>query len=362
MNKWTYLIPIFFLLSGCVTSTTQTQQELADDASFKSREELLLSTSNSEKLIEFYKESLRETESSEVRIKLVSAYVDAHDYDSAAFHVDQIVPSEDQQAQVLFLKAKISFAQGDMESALVSATSALEHSPKMAETENLLGLIWAEKENYAKAREYFVLSRSHFFDDIIIKNNLAVVDLIEGNYQSAINKLQPIYQKGVEDPQVLSNLVLAYAKAGMYQPMEQILKDQKYTRSQIQQIYIALRKTESNQKKVEVIVPELKVVPTSIEMQQKETSASGTNAESTEIKPEKQAVILVNEADESPEYSLQLADEMPESNAEVEPEIEVIGTDATNELTLVAATSEEANGVADVAVESVPSEEEQAEQ
>lgn len=243
--RWLFILPVVLLLCGCVTSTTQTQQELADNASFKSREELLLSTNNTGKLIEFYKESLRKQESSDIRIKLVSAYVDAKDYDSAAFHVEQIIPDSAQQTKVLFLRAKIDFSKGKVESAYRHAVKALQLEPRMAEAENLLGLIWAGKGDYQKSRYYFLQARKHFYDDITIKNNLAVLDLIEGNYQEAVGRLYSIYEKGNEDAEVLSNLVLGYAKLGMYKPLEEVLKTKGYTTNQAQQIYIALRKTNS---------------------------------------------------------------------------------------------------------------------
>lgn len=233
-------------IAGCVTKTTESQQELADNASFQSQEELLLSTNNTEKLIEFYRESLRNKESNDIRIKLVSAYVDAKDYDSASFHVEQIIPDEQQQANVLFLKAKIYFAKGQVEPALNHVTKALELKPGMAQAENLLGMIWAQKGNYEVSRHYFLQARKHFFDDVIIKNNLAVLDLIEGYYEEALGRLYPIYEKGSEDPKVLSNLVMAYAKLNMYKPMEAVLQDQGYTIDQAQQVFIALRKMESD--------------------------------------------------------------------------------------------------------------------
>ncbi|MDG3085987.1 secretion protein [Vibrio hannami] len=246
MIKQIVLLVAIFSLVGCVTKTTQSQQELADNASFESREELLVSTNNSEKLIEFYRESLRNRESTEIRVKLVSAYVDMKDYDSAAFHVEQITPDKAQLASISFLKAKIYFAKGSVDDALVYADQALKSQPEMAETENLLGLIWAEKGDYQKSRNYFLLARKHFFDDVIIKNNLAVLDLIEGNYMDVVGRLYPIYEKGNEDPQVLSNLALAYAKLDMYKPLEVVLKDQGYTKEQAQQIYVTLRLMESD--------------------------------------------------------------------------------------------------------------------
>jgi tight adherence protein D len=141
----------------------------------------------------------------------------------------------------VFLKARVAYLNNKLVLAHQYAQTALSLSSSYPEAENLMGLIQAERGELSSAREHFISARRHYYDDAIIKNNLAVIDLIEEDYQSAVQRLQPLYLKAGGDKQITSNLLIAYAKLGEYQAVREILKEQDYKEEQIRRIFLVLR-------------------------------------------------------------------------------------------------------------------------
>ncbi len=278
MQKTVSIFLILLALTGCATTTSSSQKERAEKSSFESKETLLIQAKNREQLIQLYKNRLKEKDDQDVRVSLIEAYLAQKDYDSADFHLSQFPPADqqtdhtqkpesiksavDMQAKIHFLRAKVLLAQGKLSEAAEQANQALVTKSNYPEAENLMGLIQAEGGHFVEARAFFNQARSHYYDDVIVKNNLAVLDLIEGDYQAVVEKLQPLYMKGQADEKVASNLVVAYTKLGNYQAVEDILKKQDYTAGDIQRVFIGLKASDNIAKKAvpqpEVMTPEVK--------------------------------------------------------------------------------------------------------
>ena len=226
-------------LTGCAT-TSSSQKEQVSQSTFESKEEMLSQTGNLAQLVQLYKNRLQESDSQEIRIKLIEAYLAEKDYESAAFYLDRLrekqqasdqpgQPDDTLQAKIDLLQARVLLEQSKPEKASELVLRAIEKKGNYPEAENLMGLIQADLGDLVKAREYFNLARQHYYDDAVVKNNLAVLDLIEEEYQAAADKLQPLYQKGLADEKITANLVFAYAKLGNYPAVEAILKKQDYS-------------------------------------------------------------------------------------------------------------------------------------
>ena len=222
------LLASSLVLNGCGTTTTLSQKELASQSAFKSKEMMLLQAGNKTQLIQLYKNSLKAQDSADIRIKLVEAYIAEEDFESAAFHLQAFQDggkgkfgksnsaglTQETESTIVFLQAKVLLAQGKVKDAFALTKQALGLKTIYPEAENLMGLIQAEMGNFKEARYYFYEARRHYYDDSIVKNNLAVLDLIEENYQGAVDKLQPLYRKGQADEKIAANLAVAYAKLG----------------------------------------------------------------------------------------------------------------------------------------------------
>ncbi|MFC1234491.1 tetratricopeptide repeat protein [Vibrio sp. F74] len=244
MKKMKATVLIALSLLGCASDANK--EELIDEATFDSREKMLVSSGNGKAVIDFYKDELQKRDSEEIRLRLVQAYININDYESAFFHLDDIEINDANVSKVAFLKAKVYLAMGDIESAYLRAQTALAVKSIYPEAENLMGLILAEKGDYQKSKEFFLLAKKHYYDDLTIANNLSVLDLLVGDYGSVIDRLQPFYFNGEADRTVKANLVLANAKLGRYQQVESILKEQGYKSEQIQKIFVILT-TANNQ-------------------------------------------------------------------------------------------------------------------
>ncbi|PWI35232.1 hypothetical protein DI392_02905 [Vibrio albus] len=234
------ILLLAFLVGACASGNSTIQAQ-ADQVRSESKEQILLNTANREQLITFYKQQLKENYSTETRIKLIEAYLESGDTESASFHLTEIESDEEHAAKIVFLKARVAYLSGNYLEAYQYAQTALSLSASYPEAENLMGLIQAERGELVSAREHFLSARRHYYDDAIIKNNLAVIDLIEENYRSAVQRLQPLYLKTGGDTQITSNLLIAYAKLGEYKAVREILKEQDYSEEDIQRIFLILR-------------------------------------------------------------------------------------------------------------------------
>ncbi len=233
-------------LAGCVTSSGVDTQS--------AKEKILINTENYPELIVFYKEQLKKNESEETREKLAQTYLNSGDPDSALFTISSL--DEDSRSVSSFLvEANAQLELGMVDEALNTALKIYQTDKNNAEVENLLGIIYAAKKDIPQARHYFTLARKHLYNDSKIKNNLAVLDIIEGKYDQANNRLLHLYMKDQNDPLVQSNLMLAMAKSGELEFMQKVLSPQ-YTERQISKRYNALRNTE---------LQRLDVVPTEVE-------------------------------------------------------------------------------------------------
>ncbi|MBL4828533.1 MAG: hypothetical protein JKY55_01360 [Aliivibrio sp.] len=229
MTKNVLILSFVLLMAGCSGGD-------ARYADFERKESLLLQTSNHGKLIDHYKTEIRVADTTELRIKLADTYLKSGDPESALFTLSSLTDEKENNHQVLLIEAHALYEQGKIQPALWKAQSALELSENNAEMENLIGMIYAANQQLFQARHYFTLAREHFYDDITVKNNLAVLDILEQDYQTAVHRLLPIYLKGEADDQTESNLVLALVRKGDYAYANTILST-KYNGQEIADMF-----------------------------------------------------------------------------------------------------------------------------
>lgn len=223
---------ILFMLTACASAPSQTSN--------LEEETLLVRSGNTEKLVEFYKLKLAENESRETRLKLARAYLDSGDAESALFFVSPLNLGEGATSESFFVEANSLFQLSQFERAKSKALDAYKIKNNDAEIENLLGMIHASMSDFSESRRYFNLARTHLYDDIKIKNNLAVLSIIEGKYQNAVQLLLPIYLKGKADKQIEANLTLAMAKIGNISYIRDMVSNE-LTDEQVFERYQALR-------------------------------------------------------------------------------------------------------------------------
>ncbi|WP_394135397.1 tetratricopeptide repeat protein [Aliivibrio fischeri] len=212
----------------------------------ETKEQILIKTNNYSDLIIFYKNQLKEEEDPYTREKLAQAYLDSGDPDSALFAIQYLDEDDDSRSMTSFLiEANAQLECGMLEPALETVNRVYKLNENNPEIENLLGVIYASKRDLDKSRHYFNLARKHLYSDITIKNNLAILNIIEGNYEQAVKLLLPIYMSNKNDALVQANLMLAMAKADDLEFMEKVLSPQ-FSKQEIERRYSVLKNTESH--------------------------------------------------------------------------------------------------------------------
>lgn len=221
------------LASGCASNPVQ-NADLAKESAYTV-------TKNYKGLINLYRQELQKKDSDSTRIKLAQAYLNYGDPGSAVF---VIAPVNKKKPSVssLIIQAKAQLELGEANAALSSAIAANKLDKTNGETENLLGVIYATKGMYPKARQELNLARSHFYSEIKVTNNLVVLDILQGKYQQAINRIMPLYRNDQADKQMTANLILAVAKSKNLQLMQSLLEP-KYSDREIAQLYLTLQST-----------------------------------------------------------------------------------------------------------------------
>ncbi|SON49506.1 tetratricopeptide repeat protein [Vibrio tapetis] len=238
MDRLTRIGVIILLLAGCTSEPAN--QSAVQEANFSSTEHMLLQTDNHSKLIALYKEELAKSGRTEIRMKLINQYLLAMDYESASFQLANLSEYEAKNHEALFYKAKVDFYEGKYSLAENNCLASLIAKPEQPHVHNLLGLVYAQSSNTTDARKQFNLARLYYHDDIIVKNNLAMIDIIEGDYKTAVERLTPLYVSEQADQQVIANLAMAHANLGQFEHVKILLEDN-YSIEQISLIYHGLR-------------------------------------------------------------------------------------------------------------------------
>ncbi len=238
MDKLFRAMSIILLLVGCTSEPSN--QSALEEANFSSTEHMLLQTDNHSKLIALYKEELAKSGETAIRMKLINQYLLAMDYESASFQLSNLSEYESKNHAALFYKAKVDFYEGKYHLAKNNCLASLIAKPEQSDVHNLLGLVYAQTNNTIEARKQFNLARLYYHDDIITKNNLAMIDMIEGDYESAVERLMPLYANEQADKQVVANLAMAHANLGQFEYVKMLLEDD-YNPEQISMIYHGLR-------------------------------------------------------------------------------------------------------------------------
>jgi tight adherence protein D len=247
MKKLITILTIIFL-SGCVSPLGGKSQSSSNTKNLSSvtSETILLQTKNYTKLITLYKERLKAAENKATRIKLAETYLLMGDPESTLFYLSPLTAevatsSESNDAvDIYYLQAKAQYDLDLVDDAITTADKLLTLAPKHAETLNLLGILYADKNDFVLARQYFNQARVNFYDDVKVKNNIAILDIIEKDYQSAVTSLYPLYLNGQTDEQVNATLLIALSKMGNYQYVKSMLSS-KYKEDDIISLFKALK-------------------------------------------------------------------------------------------------------------------------
>ncbi|MEZ9909896.1 tetratricopeptide repeat protein [Vibrio sp. 10N.261.51.A3] len=209
----------------------------------ESKESILIETNNYPKLIAYYKGQLKIKESDSTRIKLAEAYANNGDYESSLFVITRVREKE-LNVKAIVVECNALFEIGNIRKAELCLLRANELDKNNPEIENQLGITYAYLGYIKKSKYYFERSREHFVDDVKIKNNLAMVSMLEGDFEHAASLLLPIYIKGASNEKIETNLVFSLVKINQIDSAKKILAS-RYSEKESFQIINDIKSSQS---------------------------------------------------------------------------------------------------------------------
>ncbi|UAX43002.1 tetratricopeptide repeat protein [Pasteurella canis] len=187
--------------------TTRTAETIA------SKENLYINTQNYESLISLYRDVLREKEDDLIRYKLASVYYDKGDSRSSLLYLTPLLKQNTsviKEAKELQVKNLIQLKQ--YSDAISVANDLLSMMPSNGAVYNLRGIAFAQLGKLNNARDDINKAREFFINDVVAVNNLAMLSIINGDYNNAVTLLMPQYLNGIREKRLIHNLVFALVK------------------------------------------------------------------------------------------------------------------------------------------------------
>ncbi|MFV8439832.1 tetratricopeptide repeat protein [Vibrio owensii] len=230
------IVLLVLLLTGCSSSNQSALNSIIQ----QNKEQMFVETNNQEKLIEFYKQELRGNESEESRIKLAKSYLLSNDPESAIFVINQLETHQiNKNDEALLILSKSYFQIGQLEQSGQYIEKALLLNQNNGEAHNIAGILAVAQQRFDAAEKHFIEARKRFYQDDVIKNNLAALYLLEGRYRDSYNLLLAVYQANPEDSKAKANLTVALIKIGDLHQAKALLK-QDYDAEQVDEIVTSI--------------------------------------------------------------------------------------------------------------------------
>ncbi|PTP81265.1 pilus assembly protein TadD [Vibrio splendidus] len=201
MRKYILTVIMLVLISGCTTVNNQ----------LDTKEQLLIGSGDSQKLIEFYKANIQSD--SVYKVKLVNLYLDLKDIKSAELYRSTYSESDLDDPEFILTNARIYYQKKNFEYALEELKNYRDEGGAEYEYQLLTGKILAQQKRFTEAIEHFEESRKQGASDREAGNNIAVVKIMQSDYLGATDILYDLYLLNPNDQRVSSNLILSSVKS-----------------------------------------------------------------------------------------------------------------------------------------------------
>lgn len=187
-------------------------------------------------LIQHYKGHLeQDPEDVQIMQELAKVYFDKGDTESSKFYVDHLLDKGVRNAALLQLRGQIHSQEGEDKLAINRYKHSIELGNNTGEIYVLSGIAYCNTDQFNQAKTAFNQARLKGYNDVAVKNNLAVVYLAQRQYDDVITLLVPVYQENPSNQKVRANLAIALFKVGdIYQARD--LLEGSFTDSQVMEI------------------------------------------------------------------------------------------------------------------------------
>ena len=158
--------------------------------------------------------------------QLAYLYFEKGDVESSRFYTQYLVGKGVMNKELLQLKGQIEAESNRFDPAIAAYKESISNGNTSGKVRVLLGVAYSKSDQFTKAKEQFNLARLRGYDDIVIKNNLAVVYLAQQRFDLVIEMLVPVLKAHPTNQTVKANLAIALLKSGQSEQAKALLRDQ----------------------------------------------------------------------------------------------------------------------------------------
>ncbi len=206
------------VLAGCQSAPSQQDLQLGDVTSMEK-------VKNYDGLISYYKSQLEQgSEDPEVKEKLAWAYFHKGDIESADFYVQHLQKEGFENPNLYQLEGQVFDAKNDIGSAITAYLASIEAGNRTGQIHVLLGVSYTKVGKYDEAQKELNQARLRGYDDVVVKNNIAMIQMANGEYQQAIQTLAPVLKEDPANKTVKANLAIALMKTQQIDSAKKLLK------------------------------------------------------------------------------------------------------------------------------------------
>ncbi|MGL4372352.1 MAG: tetratricopeptide repeat protein [Turicibacter sp.] len=206
-----YLFSLIIL--GCASTVQNSDLEMI--------EKLLIASNNNDKLVEFYKKNLNINTC--YRAKLVNIYLADGDLDSASQYAETYKDVDIVDVSLILARAKLHYAKGEQLLAETTLETYKDKSKADLEYYFLKGKLSASRRLFDEAVEHFEQSRRLGALDKDVKNNIAVIMIMQERFSEAVAILKSLYFLYPNDEKIEANLMIGLIRSGEYETALNVL-------------------------------------------------------------------------------------------------------------------------------------------
>ena len=206
------------ILAGCQSTSSQ-QSQTQDDVTNMEK------VKNYDGLISHYKSMLKQgSQDTKIKEKLAWAYFHKGDIESANFYVQHLQKEGVETSSLYQLAGQVFDAKNDTTSAISAYLSSIKSGNSSGQVHVLLAVSYTKAGQYDAAYQELNNARLRGYDDVVIKNNIAMIHMANGEYEQAIAMLTPVLKDNPANKVVKANLAIALIKTQQVDAARKLLK------------------------------------------------------------------------------------------------------------------------------------------
>ena len=206
------------ILAGCQSTSSQ-QSQTQDDVTNMEK------VKNYDGLISHYKSMLKQgSQDTKIKEKLAWAYFHKGDIESANFYVQHLQKEGVETSSLYQLAGQVFDAKNDTTSAISAYLSSIKSGNSSGQVHVLLAVSYTKAGQYDAAYQELNNARLRGYDDVVIKNNIAMIHMANGEYEQAIAMLTPVLKDNPGNKVIKANLAIALIKTQQVDAARKLLK------------------------------------------------------------------------------------------------------------------------------------------